>query len=155
MAKKLLRKGNDSSEETRMRSVYVSESFKNKWDAMLNKFGRKGQSERDNINSYYRDSIMLIKRGTIGRSGAIEVKHLEYVPSKGNGRFFECKQKRIAGTNFCPRIFFVNVRGTSNSILLDVIDKDGDRIGPSILSALSTKYKMALMNDYASMYSQN
>ena len=155
MAKKLLRKENGNSEASRTRNVYVPESFKNKWNSFLEKFGRKGQNERDSINSYYRDSIELIKRGTIGRSGAVEVKYLEYVPSKGTGRFFECKQKKIPGTNFCPRILFVNVRGTSNSILLDVIDKDDDRIGSSVLGSLSSKYKMALQNDYASVYSKN
>ncbi len=142
-----------SAERTCLRTVYVSKSFKKSWNHLFDKFGRKGQDKRDSINAYYRESIELIKKGVIGRFGSLEVKLLEYVPSKGNGRFFECKQRKISGTDFCPRILFVNVVGTSHSILLDVIDKDGNNIDSSILSALSSKYKMAMQSNYENVYS--
>lgn len=146
--------GNNGKNADLTRTLYESKAFRGNWNRLFEKFGRKGQDAKENIGAYYRESIELIRRGIIGKHGSIELKHLEYVPSKGRGRFFECKQHRIAGTNFSPRILFVNVQGERSSILLDVIDKDGNDIDQSVLSSLSSKYKLAQLNDYSSTYSK-
>lgn len=134
------------------REIYVSNSFQKNWEYFLDKFGKKGNDAKDNIDTYYHNSVELIRQGKIGKSDSLEIKSLKFVPKKGNGKFFECKQHRVLGTCFCPRILFVNVRGTNHSILLDVIDKDSDRIGTDILSVLSLKYRIAIKNNYANTY---
>lgn len=138
------------------RRVFVSESFKRAWQSLFDKFSKDSPEARKNLNEYYREGLKLIKQGTVGKAGnSREIKYLEFVPGKAQGRFYEYKQLYIKGTNFCPRILFVNVQGTNDSILLDIIDKNGNSTSAPVLSALSSKFKAALQNDYQNTYSQN
>lgn len=136
--------------------VFLSESFKREWNRLFTKFSRNSPDARESINDYYRRSLQLIKSGMIGKdSSGIEIKLIKDVKNARGASYYECKQAHIKGTGFHPRIYFAKVPHTSDSILLEVIDKDGTDIPTAIMNSLTNAYTAALQNDYQNTYSQN